>query len=168
MSVAEILNSMSDAAAADALARCCASPTWIEQMLAGRPFENDATVIQAAGGIWWSLDRHQWLQAFAAHPKIGDVRSLRAKFVNTATWASSEQAGTAVAGEETLRELATHNRQYEDRFGYIFIVCATGKSAEEMLALLKARLCNDAASELRIAAGEQLRITLLRLERLSK
>lgn len=168
MSVAEILNSMSDADAAEALAQCCAAPAWIAQMAISRPFASDANVAHAAAEIWWSLDRDQWLKAFAAHPKIGDLRSLQAKFAKTATWASSEQAGADAASEETLRDLATLNQQYEDRFGYIFIVCATGKSAEEMLALLQERLRNDAASELRIVAGEQLKITLLRLEKLTR
>jgi 2-oxo-4-hydroxy-4-carboxy-5-ureidoimidazoline decarboxylase len=162
------LNAMIEAEATEALRRCCASPAWVGQMLARRPFDSDAAVVRAAGEIWWSLDRSEWLAAFAAHPKIGDIGSLRAKFASTAAWAASEQAGTAAASDETLRELAIHNQQYENRFGYIFIVCATGKSAQEMLALLKDRLSNNSDSELRTAAAEQLKITLLRLERRSK
>jgi 2-oxo-4-hydroxy-4-carboxy-5-ureidoimidazoline decarboxylase len=159
---------MSHAEAVEALRKCCAAPAWIEQMLLHRPFADDAAVVQAAADIWWSLDRDQWLQAFAAHPKIGDLRSLRVKFANTAAWASSEQSGAAAASEETLHDLANYNQLYADRFGYIFIVNATGKSADEMLVLLKHRLSNDAMSELHVAAGEQLRITLLRLEKLSR
>jgi OHCU decarboxylase len=107
------------------------------------------------------------LAAFAAHPRIGDVDSLRTKFAHTKTWASGEQAGVDAASEDTLIRLADGNDAYFDRFGYIFIVCATGKSADQMLALLEARLPNDAVTELPIAAAEQRKITQLRLQKLA-
>ena len=166
MSVAVQINSL-DESARDALQKCCAAPEWIEQMLARRPFATDEEITRAATDIWWSLTREQWIAAFAAHPKIGDPASLRAKYANTSQWANNEQAGVAAAAEQTLQELADYNQRYEQRFGYIFIVCATGKSAAEMLALLKGRIDNEADQELRIAAAEQLKITLLRLNKLS-
>lgn len=105
-------------------------------------------------------------RSLAAHPKIGEVESLRAKFGNTPSWASGEQAGLAGAAETTLLRLAQLNREYEAKFGYIFIVCATGKSADEMLAILESRLPHDPQTELHLAAAEQLKITQLRLQKL--
>jgi 2-oxo-4-hydroxy-4-carboxy-5-ureidoimidazoline decarboxylase len=107
-----------------------------------------------------------WREAFTHHPRIGDVSKLREKFASTATWSSQEQKGVSGASEETIQALAQGNRAYEEKFGFIFLVCATGKSAEEMLALLRERMPNDAAAELRIAAGEQAKITRIRLEKL--
>ena len=135
-------------------------------MMARRPFSDRRAIVEAATQIWWTLTRSDWLEAFSAHPKIGDPDSLRAKFQDTATWAAHEQAGVATAHEETLEELARCNRRYEERFGYIFIVCASGKSANEMLDILRGRMANDPSSELRNAAAEQLKITQLRLEKL--
>ena len=112
------------------------------------------------------LGEPEWREAFAHHPRIGDMASLRARFASTAGWAADEQRGAAQATEETLAALARGNRVYEERFGCIFIVCATGKSAAEMLALLEARLGNDPEHEMRMAADEQMKITRLRLEKL--
>ena len=149
------------------LTKCCALQRWVEAMISARPLPDDEEYMKAAGKIWWRLGRDDWLEAFAAHPKIGDVDSLRAKFGNTRAWASGEQSGVAAACETTLQRLAELNREYEDRFGYIFIVCATGKTADEMLAILESRLQNDPEAELKIAAAEQLKITLLRLHKLA-
>lgn len=167
MSIAATLNAFDATAAHDALQKCCASPAWIEQMLARRPFVDDAAVESSATSIWNKLNREEWLAAFAAHPKIGDPASLRAKYANTSHWANNEQAGVAAATEQTLQELAEYNQRYEQQFGYIFIVCATGKSAAEMLALLQGRIGNDPTTELHTAAAEQLKITLLRLKKLA-
>lgn len=166
MFLAGQINTLNESAARDALQKCCAAPAWIEQMLARRPFADDEAIVQSATDIWWALARDQWLAAFAAHPKIGDPASLRAKYANTSNWANNEQAGVTAANEQTLQELAEYNQRYEARFGYIFIVCAIGKTAAEMLSLLKARIDNDAEMELKIAAAEQLKITLLRLKKL--
>lgn len=165
--VAKNLNELDESAAHQALENCCAAPAWISAMLTRRPFANDEDVTQAATSIWNSLPRDEWLAAFAAHPQIGDVNSLKKKYASTATWASNEQASVARASDDTLHELARYNQEYEAKFGYIFIVCATGKSAAEMLAILKSRMGNTADEELRIAAAEQLKITLLRLQKLS-
>jgi len=159
-------NRMPSEDASAALLRCCGSRRWAEQMLARRSFASTADLFAAADEIWGRLDRDDWLEAFAAHPRIGDLDGLRKKFATTADWASHEQSGVAAAGENTLRQLADGNRRYEERFGYIFIVCATGKSAGEMLEILNERLQNAPEKELAVAAGEQAKITRLRLEKL--
>ena len=120
----------------------------------------------AAERAFVGLGPADWREAFAHHPRIGDVASLRAKFAATAAWAGEEQRGAAAAGDDTLAALAEGNRAYEERFGYVFIVCATGKSAEEMLALLRARMPHPPEREIEIAAAEQASITRLRLEKL--
>ncbi len=167
MSLNEYFNSTDNDLIHEALVKCCASLQWCKAMIAARPFTDDSAVLQTAARCWWELGRDDWLEAFAAHPKIGNVDSLKAKFANTRQWAGDEQAGVAVASEAVLRQLAKLNDEYEAKFGYIFIVCATDKSAEEMLAILESRLPNEATTELRIAATEQLKIMLLRLRKIS-
>ena len=149
-----------------ALLRCCGSSRWAEQMAAYRPFDSEATLLSLAEMAWDGLDPADHLEAFAAHPRIGDLAALRAKFASTAAWAEGEQAGTAAADEATLQALAAGNAAYEAKFGHIFIVCATGKSAAEMLALLHARLPNDPDTEATVAMFEQAQIMRLRLEKL--
>lgn len=148
------------------LERCCGSHEWLERMLDHFPFYSARQVLALAEIVADQLDEDDWLEAFAHHPKIGDMDSLRQKFARTADLASSEQAGSLTASEDTLEALAAGNKAYEERFGFIFIVCATGKSAEEMLALLKARLQNDRETEIQLAAAEQRKITQLRLEQI--
>jgi 2-oxo-4-hydroxy-4-carboxy-5-ureidoimidazoline decarboxylase len=162
----ETLNAMAPGDVRAALLRCCGSRRWADRMLARRPFASAADLFSAADKIWAGLDRADWLEAFAAHPRIGDLDGLKKKFAATATWSAGEQAGVVGAEEEVLRELAEGNRQYEERFGHIFIVCATGKTAAEMLRLLRERLPNVPAKELAIAAAEQAKIMRLRLEKL--
>ncbi len=149
-----------------ALLRCCGSRRWADAMLTRRPFASSADLFAAADDIWASLAPTDWLEAFAAHPRIGDLDSLKKKFAATANRSAHEQAGVAGAADDVLRELAEGNRRYEERFGHIFIVCATGKTAAEMLHLLRQRLSNAPADELKIAAAEQAKITRLRLEKL--
>jgi OHCU decarboxylase len=122
--------------------------------------------LKSADEIWWSLDAPDWLEAFAAHPKIGGRKAASEQDAQAQSWSEQEQSGVRDAGAATLDELAEANRAYEERFGHIFIVCATGKTAGEMRALLRARLQNDAATELRNAAEEQRKITHLRLEKM--
>ncbi len=160
------LNRLPAPEAEAAFRRCCGAARWAQRMTARRPFLTADDLFTAADAVWADLSRADRLEAFAHHPRIGDLESLRAKFAGTRTWAEGEQAGTALAPEEVLAALAEGNRQYEDRFGYIFIVCATGKRADEMLALLRARLHNDPETELRMAAEEQRKITRIRLEKL--
>lgn len=160
------INGWSETEARTEFLRCCGAMRWAERMAARRPFAGEADLFAVAEQVLQGLTRDDWLEAFAAHPKIGDLDALRAKFATTGAWPTSEQAGVAGAAETTLQALAEKNRQYEDRFGYIFIVCASGKTAAEMLALLEQRLHNDPAEELLLAAGEQAKITQLRLRKL--
>ena len=160
------LNRLAEAAARAELARCCGARRWIDRMCAARPFGDRGALLAAAERAFEGLGRADWLEAFGHHPRIGDLASLRAKYASTAAWAGEEQRGTADAGESALAALAEGNRAYEERFGYIFIVCATGKSADEMLALLRARMPNPPEREIRIAVEEQMKITRLRLEKL--
>lgn len=160
------LNSMPAPQAEAELLRCCGSRAWVGQMLSHRPFKNLTSMCETADRVWHKLSKNDWLEAFTHHPRIGDVGALRAKFASTSAWASEEQKGAAEASEDTLQKLATGNQAYEKHFGHIFLVCATGKSATQMLTLLEERMGNEAESEIRIAAGEQAKITRLRLEKL--
>jgi len=162
----ERLNSWTKTEAKSALLRCCGASRWAEELADCRPFLSEQELFDAAERLWQGLDRDGWLEAFAAHPKIGDLNALRAKFSNTAAWSVGEQAGLADAVDAVFGALARLNRLYEEKFGYIFIICATGKTAAEMLALLEERLKNDPDRELSIAAGEQTKITQLRLRKL--
>jgi 2-oxo-4-hydroxy-4-carboxy-5-ureidoimidazoline decarboxylase len=144
---------------------CCGSTRWVERMLLRRPFGSDEQLFAIARAEWFALTPDDWREAFQHHPKIGDRQALRVRFPTTAALSEAEQGGVAGASDATLDALADGNREYEKKFGYIFIVCATGKSADEMLALLQARLANDPRDELLIAAGEQAKITELRLLR---
>jgi len=162
----EVINLLPDAEVRAAFSRCCGAAAWIDAMCASRPFADRASLFARADAIANDLTRADWLEAFSHHPQIGDVSALRDKFAATAGWASQEQRGARTASDATLEALARGNRAYAQRFGYIFIVCATGRSADEMLAMLESRLGNDPADELRIAAAEQMKITRLRLEKL--
>jgi 2-oxo-4-hydroxy-4-carboxy-5-ureidoimidazoline decarboxylase len=136
-------------------------------MVALFPIADAGTLMAKATTAWYALREADWREAFTHHPKIGsDVQALREKFASTSTWAEGEQAAVKQAPSATLEALAAGNREYEQKFGYIFIVCATGKSADEMLALLQARLPNKPEDEILIAMGEQAKITRLRLEKL--
>jgi 2-oxo-4-hydroxy-4-carboxy-5-ureidoimidazoline decarboxylase len=167
--IAARLDAMDEATARAALTRCCGAQRWVEGMLARRPFGDDEAVLRAADEVWATMEREDILEAFAHHPRIGaNLDELRKRFASTSTWSSSEQAGVQAASEETLSALRDGNVAYEARFGHIFIVCATGKSAAEMLALLRERMPNDPAHELRVAAAEQAKITRIRLNKLSE
>ena len=149
------------------LARCCGAARWVEGLLAARPFHSLDHLLGAADHVWWHLGDGDWLAAFDHHPRIGaDIDALREKFASTATWSAGEQQAVAGASEATLHALAAGNVDYEARYGHIFIVCASGLSAEEMLRRLRARMHHEPDAELRIAAGEQARITALRLHKL--
>ncbi len=165
MTISEF-NKLSKEEAVNTLLLCCGSRNWAEQMAGNRPFTSRDEMFTKADEIWVNLPEQDWLLAFDHHPKIGDVDSLRKKFSSTRSWAESEQSGTAVASEKTLQQLAELNDEYLNKFGYIFIVCATGKSADEMLDILKSRIGNDPKEELKIAAGEQQQITQIRMKKL--
>jgi OHCU decarboxylase len=162
----ERLNNASRREAFDALLACCGSAKWAQRMVEARPFDSLAALQEAAARVWWELRPGDWWEAFAAHPKIGERKATSPQPAQSSAWSEVEQSGTRDAAGEILAELAAANRAYEERFGYIFIVCATGKSAAEMLALCRGRLSNDAETELRVAAEEQQKITEIRLRKL--
>ena len=166
MSIAAKLNALAADDAHTALSNCCAAEKWVSGMLAARPFADDNAVFAASESIAATLAEPDWLEAFAAHPLIGDVDSLRKKYAATKQLAAGEQSGVHAASETTLRELAMLNAAYLQRFGFIFIVFATGKTADEMLAILKSRIDNSRDQEIASAAAEQLKITRLRLTKL--
>jgi OHCU decarboxylase len=168
MRVACFLNELDAAAARRELTTCCAAGAWVDAMLARRPYANDDDLMAAAEQAASALEAGDWLEAFAAHPLIGDVATLREKYAATKELAAAEQSGVAGAANATIQELAGLNRAYRERFGFIFIVFATGKTADQMLAILKSRMDNSRDEELRGAAEEQLKITRLRLSRLAK
>ena len=145
---------------------CCSSMAWVENFAKKRPFKDISHLMSEAENVWNSLGERDWLEAFAGHPQIGDISTLEKKYAATSDWASSEQSGVGSASKETLLELSDFNKKYLKKFGFIFIVCATGKSAQEMLDLLKARIDNEREIELKIAAAEQYKITKIRLEKL--
>jgi 2-oxo-4-hydroxy-4-carboxy-5-ureidoimidazoline decarboxylase len=136
-------------------------------MIASRPFADSEHVLSQATAIWESLEEADFLQAFSAHPQIGDVKTLQAKYANTQAIASSEQSQVATASGDTIEQLALANQLYLKRFGFIFIIFATGKSAEEMLSSLLARIGNTRQEEIKNAAAQQLKITVLRLQKLA-
>ncbi len=145
---------------------CCTSTNWGQLMEASRPFSDQKQLKDKALAHWQTLTKNDFLEAFDGHPKIGDVTSLKMKYANTKDLASNEQSGVNHASDTIIEELAVYNQTYERRYGFIFIVCATGKSAEEMLAILKERINNEPNDELQIAAREQAKITNIRLEKL--
>jgi len=162
----DTINSMTNEAAKQDFHRCCASTQWIEQMANARPFTSVDQMHEVAVEIWNELTDRDYLEAFEGHPMIGaDIEALRAKFTHTSAWSEGEQSGVQSASEDVLRRLQQANIEYLNRFGYIFIVCATGKTAAEMLALLEARLHNPPDLEMTIAAGEQQKITTIRLSK---
>lgn len=162
----KLINELSVNELRNELLRCCGSRRWVEGLAARRPFKDSEELFNVSDQLWFALEKSDWLEAFSSHPKIGDVDSLRKKFATTQAWASSEQSGVKGADDSVLEALNEGNQAYESKFGYIFIVCATGKTAEQMLAILQSRLPNDATEEILVAAAEQNKITRIRLEKL--
>lgn len=160
------LNIISQPQLKEELMKCCGSTTWVKMMMAYFPADDLVELLEDAEEMWYECSEEDWKEAFTHHPKIGDVESLTTKFASTAAWASGEQSRVNIVAKETIEALAQSNRLYEERFGYIFIVCATGKSAEEMLELLQSRLSNKPEEEIKIAADEQNKITQLRIQKL--
>lgn len=152
----ERLNALPAAEAEEVFLACCGARRWAREMAASRPFPDVEALMDSADRLWLALGREGWLEAFAAHPRIGE---------SGGAWSRQEQAGAASAAPEVRAALVRANRLYEERFGHVFLVCATGKSAEEMLALCSGRMANDPETELAVAAGEQAKITRLRLEK---
>ena len=160
------LNSLPAGDAARELLQCCGSKRWATQVAGARPYEDLADLVARANEIWWSLDRDDWLEAFRSHPKIGEKKSAETVSAQAREWSSNEQASINTAAAETTHALAELNHAYEAKFGYIFIICATGKTSAEMLAALRERIEHDVREELPLAAAEQSKITELRLKKL--
>jgi OHCU decarboxylase len=162
----ERLNDLPSDEAEGELLKCCGSSRWSREVAARRPFGSADELMSAADEVWWGLDAADWLEAFSRHPKIGEQKAAAGQTPEERAWSAGEQSKVGEADAAARAELARLNQVYAEQFGHIFIVCATGRTAAEMLALLRARLSNDAETEIRVAAEEQRRITRLRLQKL--
>jgi allantoicase len=165
------LNAMNDASLRPALTNCCGSPAWVDRMVAARPFDELDDLFTKADHVWRSLRREDWLESFTHHPRIGEGARVAAQSPDAHRWSAEEQGAHTLQHDtdehrRLLAGLAEANRAYEERFGYVFVVCATGRTSEEMLAMLRERLRSDPDVELETAVGEQAKITRLRLEKL--
>lgn len=163
-------NAADPSAAVDAMLACCGSRRWAEAMVAERPIESVWALSQTADRVWSTMQEQDWLEAFACHPRIGErkpapvaAQGVHDPVERSAAWSRKEQYAVRAANELVLAELADDNQRYEQRFGFTYIVCATGKSAPEMLTILKRRLANDRETELREAAEQQRQILQIRL-----
>ncbi len=145
---------------------CCGAKKWAAQMIAQRPFAGEGEFFAAADAIWASLDRPDWLEAFRHHPPIGAGKAAAKQSAKARKWSAGEQSVAQQAQAETLAEIAEANFEYQSKFGYVFLICATGKTAAEILSSLRQRMPNDPETELHVAAEEQRKITRLRLEKL--
>ena len=144
---------------------CCGSRTWAASMASKRPIQDEASLVATSDTIWRSLGEADWLEAFRSHPRIGETRTEKDVAASSAAWSAQEQQKAATADEAVKMALKWGNREYEQKFGRIFIVCAAGKSASEILEILRRRLHNDDATELRQAAEEQRKIMRIRLNK---
>jgi 2-oxo-4-hydroxy-4-carboxy-5-ureidoimidazoline decarboxylase len=162
----EELNVLAAERALELFQACCGASRWVDAMVSRRPFFSREAVLQAADDEWTVLEEPDWLEAFSHHPRIGETASVAGGSATARAWSVSEQSGVAMAGRDARIGLARLNQDYLRRFGFIYIVCATGKSADELLDLAKRRIGNDRDTELRVAAEEQRKITRLRLEKL--
>jgi OHCU decarboxylase len=160
------LNELAADEAEAAFLDCCGSREWARRMAAARPFRLLTYLFETGEEIWFSLPTVDQLEAFAAHPRIGSTEPADAQKARAANWSAGEQSAVATAADDIKKQLAEANALYADKFGFIFIVCATGKPADEMLAICKARLRNSAETELKLAAIEQWKITEIRLNKL--
>ncbi len=165
MSIDEF-NALAESAAARELERCCGSRRWVTEMMQQRPFRSLQHLLGASESASKLLSEDDWREAFRHHPRIGDVAELEKGFSSTQIWATAEQSGMRDASRGILDELVRLNEEYKRTFGYIYIVCATGRTAEEMHADIRQRILNTPGRELAIASGEQTKITRLRLQKL--
>ena len=159
------LNTLDNNEASAWFEQCCAASAWIDKMVSTRPYSSIDALETTAKQAWQACTNDDYLEAFKAHPMIGDVDSLRKKFANTKAIAAGEQSGTASAPDAVLHALKEANQAYLDKHGFIFIICATGLSAETMLEELQKRLPNSTDEELQNAAAQQIKITLLRINK---
>jgi OHCU decarboxylase len=149
--------------ARNAMLACCGAKRWADAMVAQRPIETVAALSEAADRVWSTMQEADWLEAFACHPRIGERKVPMHTSEQSAAWSRSEQSRTSAATEDVLAEIAAGNQRYEELFGFTYIVCATGKNAEEMLAILERRLGSTREAELREAAEQQRQIMQIRL-----
>lgn len=156
-------NSLPAEDAAKEILQCCGSKAWASGITAQRPFPDVTTLLAASDETWSNLTAADWMEAFRSHPRIGDSRPAQTASALSRTWSAQEQRNVAAAGEDSKNAMAKANQEYEQRFGHIFIVCATGKTAPEILEILRRRLQNDSDTELRAAAEQQRQITRIRL-----
>jgi allantoicase len=162
----EQINNLPAAAARKALLDCCGSITWADQIISQRPFTTDAKLFESAEKIWAQLDPKEWLRAIRQHPPIGSKRRNSKQSGTARKWSTGEQSAAQTSSPETLAVLHAANQAYHATFGYVFLICATGKSGDEILQSLRQRLANDPDRELRVAADEMRKIIRLRLEKL--
>ena len=158
-------NDLPEEEAAKEIQACCGSTAWARELAARRPFEDESSLFAASDHVWSHLGPEDWVEAFSKHPRIGERDAPKTASAQSATWSVQEQQNVAAAGEAIQLALVTANEAYEQRFGRVFIVCATGKSTPEMLEILRRRLRNDDGAELREAAEEQRKITNIRLKK---
>jgi 2-oxo-4-hydroxy-4-carboxy-5-ureidoimidazoline decarboxylase len=166
--VSEVLarwNRLPPEEAAREILPCCGSKTWAARVASKRPIHDEALLLATSDEIWRGLDETGWLEAFQSHPRIGESRPERNTTTKSSAWSEQEQQKAASAEEAVKMALKWGNREYEQKFGRIFIVCATGKSGAEILEILRRRLHNDEATELRQAAEEQRQIMHIRLRK---
>jgi 2-oxo-4-hydroxy-4-carboxy-5-ureidoimidazoline decarboxylase len=158
-------NSLDPAAAAREALPCCGSSAWAAAVAASRPIADEASLIESSSSVWLALPEADWQEAFDSHPRIGQKHAQTHATEESLRWSAQEQRAALSQDDATKLALEEANRRYEQKFGRIFIVCATGKTSAEMLAILEARMKNDTATELREAAEQQRQITQLRLHR---
>jgi OHCU decarboxylase len=156
-------NQADAATAFDAMIACCGAKQWAKAMVALRPIASVEELSTAADRVWSTMEKPDWMEAFACHPRIGERKAVAHIGPKSAAWSAQEQSSTSQIAERILAELAAGNARYEERYGFTYIVCATGKSAEEMLAILNRRLASSREAELREAAEQQRQITQIRL-----
>jgi allantoicase len=162
----ERINHLQADDARKALLDCCGSVAWADQMISKRPFVDNANLFESADKIWTHLDQKEWLRAIRHHPPIGSKRGKSKQSGTARNWSAGEQSVAQKSSPETLAVLAAANQAYQATFGYVFLICATGKSADEILQSLQQRLANNPETELRVAAEEMRKIMRLRLEKL--
>jgi len=161
-SVLEAWNKATEAEALEAMIACCGARRWASGMVALRPIQSVLELSEAADRIWASMEEADWMEAFACHPRIGERKATHAS-AKSASWSQQEQSQTSSAAEQVMNKIAAGNALYEKQFGFTYIVCATGKSAEEMLSILDRRLSSSRAAELKEAAEQQRQIAQIRL-----
>jgi len=164
MSLLQRWNSLPIDEAEAAILACCGSKRWAKRIAVGRPYESDEQFLKTAHSVWWGLGREDWLEAYASHPRIGEVAAAHASN-QMQTWSEQEQSAARTGDSDAKIALAIGNRRYEERFGYKYLVCATGKTSQELLSILQSRLSNEPGPELLEAAREQAMIMNIRLKK---